>query len=46
MKELNHFVLVKELVAPVKGYLYFTKWHSDNLEGLVEVEPNLIGSYF
>ena len=39
MKELNPFVLVKELLASVKGHLFFTRGHSDNLEGQVNVEP-------
>ena len=46
MKELNHFVLGKILFAAVRGHHFFTKGHSDNPEGQVEVEPPLIGSYF
>ena len=32
MKELNHFVLGRELFASVKGHLFFRKRQSDNLE--------------
>ena len=45
-KELNHFVFWKGLFASVKRHLFFTKGHPDNLDGQVDVEPPLIGSYF
>ena len=41
MKELNQVVLGKGLFFSVKGCLFFTKGHSDNPEGQVEVEPSL-----
>ena len=41
MKELNPVVLGKRLFFSVKGCLFFTKGHSDNPEGQVEVEPSL-----
>ena len=39
MRELDHLVLSKGLFASIKGHLFFTKGHSDNPEGQVEVEP-------
>ena len=46
MIELHHFVLRKGLFASLKENLFFTKGHSDNPEGQVEVNSPLIGSYF
>ena len=39
MKELNQIILGKRLFASIKGYLCFTKGHSDNLEELVRLNP-------
>ena len=39
MKELNHLVLEKKPFVSVKVHLFFTKGHSDNPEGQVEVNP-------